>query len=174
MAQFETQVPNPLRENEPELLAPGGVRTPTIRILFFVLISEHGFKRPAMQVQGNHISRSERAWRQGGVEQLVDHPATRGAHGSLGQGRLVCGNDDPCAWTGWRKPEVREVKECPTGSRFRVDRLLVRWLGQAGLHLWQIEEIIVLAPHDVSESRQIRDNRSIAILPVQTHHGLVQ
>ena len=53
-------------------------------------------------------------------------------------------------------------------------RLLVRWLGQAGLHLWPIEEIIVLAAHDVSQSSQIGHNRSIAILSIQAHQGLAQ
>jgi hypothetical protein len=33
MPQFQTQIPDPLREDEPKLLAPGGVRTPAVRIL---------------------------------------------------------------------------------------------------------------------------------------------
>jgi hypothetical protein len=52
--------------------------------------------------------------------------------------------------------------------------LLIRGLGQARLHLRQIEEIIVLAPHDVGKSGQICDNGPIAILPIQADHRLTR
>ncbi len=44
-----------------------------------------------MQVQSDHIRRRERAWRQGGVEQLVDVLTTRGADftGASGSGRVA-------------------------------------------------------------------------------------
>ena len=119
MAEGETQVPGPLGQNEPELLAPGGVRAPAVRLLFPVFVREHRLKRAAMQIQGDHISRRERACWQGGVEQLVDDLATRSANGSLGRGCLMRGNDDPCAWTGWRKSEIREVKESSNRFLFR-------------------------------------------------------
>lgn len=89
MAEFQAQVPHPLRENEPEFLAPGGLGTPAVWILFFVLIGEHGFKRSTMYVQGDDISGRERAWRQGSVEQLVDHFATRGTNGRLSWSRQI-------------------------------------------------------------------------------------
>src|SRR6266446_4760610 len=72
MSQFEPDIPDPLSENEPELLAPGRVRTPAVGVLFFVFISEHGLKRSAMQVESYHISRSKRLLRQSRVEQFVD------------------------------------------------------------------------------------------------------
>jgi hypothetical protein len=53
-----------------------------------------------------------------------------------------------------------------------MGRLLIWWQGQAGLHLWQIEEIIVLAPHNIRQSRQIRENGSIAILSIQSDYRL--
>src|SRR3989442_14416447 len=52
-----------------------------------------------------------------------------------------------------------------------MHRLLIGWLGQAGLPLWAIKESIVLAPRDPPQStpRQIRHHRPIAILPIQSH-----
>ncbi len=52
--------------------------------------------------------------------------------------------------------------------------LLIRRLSQASLHLRKIEEIIILAPHDVGEFGQISDNRAIAILAIQADHGLTR
>ncbi len=52
--------------------------------------------------------------------------------------------------------------------------LLIRWLGQASLHLRQIEQVIILAPHDVGKSSQVGENGSIAILPIQTDHRLAE
>ncbi len=59
MAQFETQVPDPLRDDLPRFLSAGCVRTPTIRVLFLILISKDWFKRPTMQVEREHIGRGE-------------------------------------------------------------------------------------------------------------------
>src|SRR6266571_263086 len=44
MSQAEAQIPNPLREDLPKLLPASGVRTPPIRLLFLVLISQHGLE----------------------------------------------------------------------------------------------------------------------------------
>ena len=172
--QFEAEIPDPLRKNEPKFLAPGGVRTPTVRLLFLILIREDGLKSPTMQVQCHHIGRSKRLPRQGGVEELVDDLTTRRADLGAAFGRRMRGDDDPCAGPCRSQLQIRAVKEGARGSCFRMRRLLVRWLGQAGLHLWQIEEIIVLAAHDVSQSSQIGHNRSIAILSIQAHQGLAQ
>lgn len=51
MAQFQTQVPHPLRKDLPELLAQRRVRTPAIWILLQVFIGERIFEGPAMQVK---------------------------------------------------------------------------------------------------------------------------
>lgn len=52
--------------------------------------------------------------------------------------------------------------------------LLIRWLGQASLHLRQIEQVIILAPHDVGKTDQVGENGTIAILPIQADHRLAQ
>src|SRR6266581_2980073 len=174
MPPFEAEVPDPLRQNEPKLLAPGGVRTPAVRILFLILIREHRLKSPAMQVQCHHISRSKRIHRQGREEQLVDDLTTRRADGRSGSGRRMRRDDHPCARSCRSQKQIRAVKERATRSRFGMGGLLVWWLGQAGLHLRKIEEIIVLASHDVGQASQICDNGTIAILAIQSRHGLAK
>jgi hypothetical protein len=97
MPQFQTEIPNPLGENEPELLTPGGMRTPTIQILFLVFICQHRLKCPGGLVQGNDISGSKRIHRQGSEKQLIDCFAARGPDGSLRLGPWMGCDDDPCA-----------------------------------------------------------------------------
>ena len=56
MAQFQAQVPHPLVNHLPEVLATSGARTPTIRILFLVFIAEDGLEGSPMQVEGKDIA----------------------------------------------------------------------------------------------------------------------
>jgi hypothetical protein len=88
MPQFKTEIPDPLRHKEPELLAPGSARTPAVGILFLVFIRKDALERSAVQIQIYYISRSERSWWQGCVELLVDHLTTGGTHRS---GAVVVG-----------------------------------------------------------------------------------
>ena len=166
MSHFEAEIPDPLRQNEPKLLTPGGVRTPAVGLLFLVFISKYALKGTSMQVESHHIGRSERFLRQGCVEQFVDHLAPRSANRSSGGGRRMRSDDHSCAWSGRRKTQSRKVKECPAGSRFGVGDLLIRWLGQASLHLRQVEEIVILASHHIGQSSQICHNGPIAILAI--------
>ena len=114
--QFEAEIPDPLRQNEPKFLAPGGVRTPTVRLLFLILIREDGLKSPTMQVQCHHIGRSKRLPRQGGVEELVDDLTTRRADLGTAFGRRMRGDDDPCARSCRSQLQIRAVKEGARGS----------------------------------------------------------
>lgn len=133
MAQSEAQVPDPLRHNEPELLTPGAVRTPAVRVLFVILIRQHGLKRPAMQVQGYHISRRKSLHRQGREEELVDVLTPRGADGSGGSGRRMGGDDHPDARPCRAQRQIRTIKEGARGSGFRMGGLLIGGPGQASL-----------------------------------------
>jgi hypothetical protein len=133
MPQFETEVPHPLREDLPELLAPGGMRTPPICVLLLIFVSEHALKPSSVEVEIYHIGRSERSLWQGRVEQFVDHLATRGTDHSLDLGRRMGGDNDSCVRPDRRKSEIRKVKKGSTRSRFGMARLLVRRLRQASL-----------------------------------------
>ena len=93
------------------------MRTPAVRILLLILIGENRLERSPVQVELHHIGRGERARRQGRVEQLVDHLATRCADLRRGLGRRMRSDDDPCAWSCWGQQEIRAVKERATGSR---------------------------------------------------------
>ena len=101
MAQFQAEVPGPLRQNKPELLAPGRMRTPAIHLLFFVFIRRYGLKRATMEIQSHYISRGKRAGWQGGVEQLVDVFPARGADFRWPICGRMRGNDDPRVRSGW-------------------------------------------------------------------------
>ena len=65
MQQFQTQIPDPLRENEPKFLAPGGVRTPAGSHLLLALIGQYRLERSPVQVEIHHIGGGERTYRQG-------------------------------------------------------------------------------------------------------------
>src|SRR5258708_2424002 len=73
MAQFQAQVPHPLADDLPYLLAASCMTTPAVGILFAVFIGERVFKRAAMQIQRHDIGRGERTLGQIRQEQFVDH-----------------------------------------------------------------------------------------------------
>jgi hypothetical protein len=50
MAQFQAEVPDPLRNHLPARLTPGGVRAPAVGVLFLVFIGEGRLKSTAMQL----------------------------------------------------------------------------------------------------------------------------
>ncbi len=60
MAQLQAEIPEPLRDDLPALLAARGVRAPTVRLLLLVFIGKGRFKRPSMQIQLDHIAGRER------------------------------------------------------------------------------------------------------------------
>jgi hypothetical protein len=55
LAQFQPEIPDPLRQDLAKLLAARRMGVPAIRVLFGVFIGQHGFKRPALQVEVKHI-----------------------------------------------------------------------------------------------------------------------
>jgi hypothetical protein len=60
MAQFEPQVPDPLRDHLPALLSPGGVAAPTIGVDLSIFVGECRLKSAAMQVQFDDVRNGER------------------------------------------------------------------------------------------------------------------
>src|SRR6266849_6674272 len=84
LPELQAQIPDPLREDLPELLPIGRMRHPAIRVLFLIFIGEHRFKGPAMQVEIKHISGCEGVWRDSGEELFIDDPVPQRADGRWG------------------------------------------------------------------------------------------
>jgi hypothetical protein len=59
MSQFEAEVPHPLREDLPKLLATGCVRAPAIHVLFFVFIGKDCLKTAPLEVKIKNIGRGK-------------------------------------------------------------------------------------------------------------------
>src|SRR5712691_2767442 len=59
MTQFQTEVPDPLRDDLPGFLPGGSVRTPSVGLLLQVLISKLWLKGPTMQIEGHDIGSGE-------------------------------------------------------------------------------------------------------------------
>nr|BBH86405.1 hypothetical protein KTC_11560 [Thermosporothrix sp. COM3] len=69
---------------------------------------------------------------------------------------------------------VRRRSGNQRGYGLWMSRLLVCGLGKTSLHLWQIEEIIVLASHDIGKPGQVCDDGTVAILTIQSHRSPTQ
>src|SRR5436189_6120735 len=61
MAQLQAEVPHPLGDDLPALLACCGMACPSVGVLLQVFIGQSIFKRTAVQIQRHDISSSERA-----------------------------------------------------------------------------------------------------------------
>ena len=47
--------------------------------------------------------------------------------------------------------------------------MLIGWQVQTGLHLRVLEQVLVFAAHDERQPCKIREDDSIAVLPIQSH-----
>jgi hypothetical protein len=72
LSQLQADVPDPLREDLPELLPARSVRDPTIGILFLIFVGEHSFKGSSLQVEMKDIGSSKGLWWESGEEELID------------------------------------------------------------------------------------------------------
>jgi hypothetical protein len=50
------------------------MRNPAVRVLLEIFIGQHGLKGASMQVQIQHISRTEGVWGDCGEKLLIHHP----------------------------------------------------------------------------------------------------
>jgi hypothetical protein len=145
-----------------------------MRILFVILIGEDALKSSTMQVQLHHIGGREGPNRQSCKEEFVDDVvSSRSDRSSPARGRMG-GHNDAARWAGSSHLKTRKIEEGTLRPAFWMGDLRIRGGEQAGLNDWQIKQMIVLAPHDIGESGQIYHDRPIAILAIQTHHGLAQ
>src|SRR5690242_2701905 len=72
MPQFQTQVPDPLRDQLPALLPAGSMRAPAVGIKLVVFIGERRLEGTTMQIQLHHIDDCETLLGQAGEEEFVD------------------------------------------------------------------------------------------------------
>lgn len=83
MAQFQAEIPDPLRHDLPALLPTGGLTTPTVWVLLNILIGKNGFKSAAMQIQFHDVGGREALLRPTGEEEFVDDAFSRDANPAL-------------------------------------------------------------------------------------------
>ena len=96
LSELQTQIPEPLIHNVPELLTTGGARTPTICVLFSILVREDGLKCAPMQVESKDISTGEGSLRCGREKQFIHCPSTQNPNGwFVGRCGRVGRNDQP-------------------------------------------------------------------------------
>src|SRR5437764_6136066 len=147
MSEFQTQVPNPLAEDLPELLPTGGMRTPAIGILFLILMGKDGLKGSTMQVKLHDIGgREGTSWQCRKKELVDDVLASRSDAGSLAGGG-VGGHNDAARLARGSHLKPRKVEEGTLGSGFRRRCLSSRRGVQASLDGWLIQHMLVLAAH---------------------------
>lgn len=125
LAQFQPEIPDPLRENLAKLLPTRRMRVPPIRILLVVFIGKGSFKRAAMQVEVKHIRGRKRRRGKGADEQLVDHPAALEANGGSTSGR-TSGDHQTDLRSGWGQGNGGAVVQGTRHPAFRMGAHLTR------------------------------------------------
>src|SRR6266567_3106449 len=133
MPQFQTEVPDPWRDNLPRFLSSGRMRTPAVGILLLVFIGQERFKGATMQVEGHHIGGSERVLRQMAEKEFVDHALAGVTDAALFRGRWMGGHHDTAAHALWPHSDIGTVVELAHQTTFRATELLVGRQVQAAL-----------------------------------------
>ena len=167
MAQFETEVPKPLGDDLPALLAGCRMAGPPVGVLFLVFIRQRCFKGTTMQIQFNDVRGGERLLRQAGEEEFIDYPSTRDPNWTL----LFA------SWMGRDHYTTQDAIRPHRHSRAVVERAhhATLWVGQmligrqiqTRLDLGSLQEVILFAAHHKRQSGQIGENRSRPILSIQ-------
>lgn len=80
LPKLEAEVPHPLVDDLPELLAPLGPRYPAVGSLFLIFVSKRRLERATMQIQIQHIRRRKRWGGKGCDKLLVDGSLSHGAN----------------------------------------------------------------------------------------------
>jgi hypothetical protein len=165
LSEFQAKVPDPLAHDLPKFLPTRGVRAPAIRILLHIFIGEHGFKRPAMQIQVQHIFGGKSGSGQPGDEQLEDDAITL-LPDLLGRGcGGMAGNNQSNSRSACREGNVWAIVKGTQGSTFRMGTNLDGRTRQNRLNFCQIQERIIAAPSNEAQTRvqDIGQDSSVAI-----------
>ena len=160
-----------LSHETPDLLPPGGVAAPAIRVLLDVFIGQSRLKGAAMQIQFNDVGGGESLLRQVAEKEFVDDARSRDAHRTLLLAGRMRGNDhaaQPALGANWH---VWAIVEAAYHLAFRTLLHLIGRQVQACLHERMIEDGVLLAAGHEGEARQIGEDRSRAILAKDMQQG---
>ena len=135
MTQFQPQVPDPLSNDLPALLTPGGMAAPTIGVLLSIFVREGNFKAAPMQRECHDISGREGSLRQHRQEQFGDDPIALDAHAGLCRPCWMSRYHDATALSIGTHAHLRAVIERPYKSTFRTAELLIWRKGEPKLDL---------------------------------------
>jgi hypothetical protein len=172
VTQFQSEVPDPLGNDLPTLLTPGGMAAPTVGLLLAIFIAECIFKRATMQIECDHIGSGEGSLWQRCQEQFIDDPITLDAHPMLFRSCGMSRHHDPTALLAWAHQDIRAVIEGTDVCTFRTAELLIGGKEEPKLDLGQRKHLIVFATHDHRESSNVREGDSGPIESVEPQqHG---
>jgi hypothetical protein len=128
LPQLQADIPDPLREDLPELLATRRVGDPAVAILFLIFLGEHSFKGTSMQVEMKHIRGRKGLWWHGAQEDLANQSVFGDANSGRSGSDRVGGNDHTHTRSGWGKWNIHEIEKSTRGSTLWMCRNLVRGL----------------------------------------------
>src|SRR5947209_7262033 len=120
LAELQAQIPEPLREDLPELLPTGRMRNPAVRVLFSIFIGEDRLKGASMQVQIKHVGGTEGVWWDGSKELLIDRTVVQRPDGRWGGTDRMSGQEHAHPRPGGREGNIQAIIERTTGSRLRM------------------------------------------------------
>ena len=152
MAQFQTQVPHPLRNDLPCLLTICRMTTPAVRLLLLVFVCQSIFKCAAMQIQRDDVTGSEPALGELRHEQFVDHTRTGDPDPTFGSPGRMGRHDEPTPHALRPQRQVRTVVERARHPAFWVGQALIGRQFQASLDLGSLQDLRVFATHHKRQS----------------------
>ncbi len=171
MAQFESQVPGPLRDHLPAFLPPGRMTAPAVWVLLLVFIGEDRGVSPAMQVQLDHIAGGEGVLWQIREEQFVDHPCACHPNGTLLLSGRMRGHDHAAGHSLGSYRNLGAIVEAARHLTFGTLLDLIGRQVQARLKPRMIEQVIVFATGDKGEPSHIGEHGPVAILSIEAEQG---
>jgi len=117
LPELQAQIPDPLREDLPELLPTRRMRHPAIGILFLIFIGEHRLKGPSMQVEIKHVGGTEGVWWDGRKELLRDRAVVQRPDGRWGGSGQTRSQEHAHPRPGRREGNIQTIGERTAGSR---------------------------------------------------------
>jgi hypothetical protein len=169
MAQFESQVPGPLRDHLPGFLPQAAWLHHLSGSCSLSSSESTGAYGATMQIQFNDIADREGVLGQIREEQLVDHAFSCDANRTLLFRSLMRGHNDAIELAIGPDRDLWTVVEAAHHLTFGSLLHLIGGQVQACLNERMVEQAIVFPAGDKREASHIGEDRSIAILPIEPH-----